>query len=172
SLQPPRYPAWWRIPMGRISTWALIAVLTVSGGCASSGEMVIDVHAPSEQTRASIGDWSRLYQLSAGVEVLVDVDRSDARAGKIASASDPDLTLVGQAPISRASISRVSRVQSLSKLRAGKGAAIGFGIAVFTLVASGGIFWQPIVGYPIVGGLIGSGSAIGVTRQTVVYQRR
>lgn len=158
--------------MGRITTWTLVGVLSVSGGCASSGEMVIDVHAPSDQARASIGDWSRLGQLAAGTEVLVDVDQSDARFGKVLSISDTDLTLSGASPIPRASITRVSRVQSLSKLRAGKGAAIGFGLGLFVLVASGGIFWQPMIGYPLVGAGIGSGSAIGVTRQTIVYQRR
>ena len=158
--------------MGRITTWTLVGVLAVSGGCASSGEMVIDVHAPSDQARAAIGDWSRLHQLPAGTEVLVDVDQSDARFGKVQSISDAGLTLIGDSTIPRASISRVSRVQSLSKLRAVKGAAIGFGIGVFVLVATGGLFWQPLIGYPLVGGAIGSGSAIGVTRQTVVYQRR
>jgi hypothetical protein len=158
--------------MGRIATWSLIAVMTVSGGCASSGEMVIDVHAPSEQTRASIGDWSRLRQVSAGTGVLVDVDDSDVRFGKISSISNTDLTLTGAPPIPRASISRVRRVQSLSKLRAGKGAAIGFGLGVLTLVATAGLVWQPLVGYPLLGAGIGSGSAIGVERQTVVYQRR
>jgi hypothetical protein len=157
--------------MGRITTWALIGVLTVSGGCAS-GEMVIDVHAPSEQTRASIGDWSRLHGLSAGAEILVDVDESDIRFGRVSSISDTDLTLTGAPPIPRASISRVRRVQSLSRLRAGKGAAIGVGLGVLTLVATAGLVWQPLVGYPLLGGWIGSGSAIGVTRQTVVYQRR
>jgi hypothetical protein len=63
-------------------------------------------------------------------------------------------------------------VQSLSRLRAGKGAAIGVGLGVLTLVATAGLVWQPLVGYPLLGGWIGSGSAIGVTRQTVVYQRR
>jgi hypothetical protein len=43
---------------------------------------------------------------------------------------------------------------------------------VLTLVATAGLVWQPLVGYPLLGGWIGSGSAIGVTRQTVVYQRR
>ena len=158
--------------MGRISTWTLIGILTVSGGCATSGEMVIDVHAPSEQTRASIGDWSRLRRLSSGAEVLVDVDESDLRFGKVSSISDADLTLTGAPPIPRASISRVRRVQSLSRLRAGKGAAIGVGLGVLALVATGGVFWQPMIGYPLIGAGIGSGSAIGVTRQTVVYQRR
>ena len=158
--------------MGRIITWTLAGVLTISSGCASSGEMVIDVHAPSDQTRASIGDWSRLQQLSAGTEVLVDVDQSEERFGKVSAISDAGLTLTGAPLIPRASINRVSRVQSLSKLRAGKGAAIGFGLGVFVLVATGGLLWQPMIGYPLVGGAIGSGSAIGVTRQTVVYQRR
>lgn len=158
--------------MGRITTWSLIGVLTVSGGCASSGEMVIDVHAPSEQTRASIGDWSRLRRVSAGTEVLVDVDESDARFGKISSISDGNLTLTGAQPIPRGSVIRVRRVQSLSRLRAGKGAAIGFGFGLLALVATGGVFWQPLIGYPLLGAGIGSGSAIGVTRQTVLYQRR
>jgi hypothetical protein len=157
--------------MGRITTWALIGVLTVSGGCAS-GEMVIDVHAPSEQTRASIEDWSRLHGLSAGAEILVDVDESDIRFGRVSSISDTDLTLTGAPPIPRASISRVRRVQSLSRLRAGKGGAIGLGLGVLTLVATAGLVWQPLVGYPLLGAWIGSGSAIGVERQTVVYQRR
>jgi hypothetical protein len=158
--------------MGRIPAWALIGVLTVSGGCASSGEMVIDVHAPSEQTLASIGDWSRLHRLSAGTNVLVDVDQSDVRFGKVSSISETGLTLTDGPLIPRAAISRVRRVQSLSKLRAGKGAAIGFGLGLFALVATGGVFWQPMVGYPLLGAGIGSGSAIGVTRETVVYQRR
>lgn len=158
--------------MGRITTWTLIGVLSVSGGCASSGEMVIDVHAPSDQARASIGDWNRLRQLPAGTEILVDIDQADARFGNVLSISDTGLTLTGTSPIPRASISRVSRVQSLSKLRAGKGAAIGFGVGLFVLVATGGLFWQPMIGYPLVGAGIGSGSAIGVTRQTIVYQRR
>src|SRR5262249_4957976 len=117
-------------------------------------------------------DWNRLHQLSEGVEVLVDVDQSDPRSGKISSISDSELTLMGQSPISRASISRVSRVQSLSKLRAGKGAAIGFGVGLFVLVVTDGLLWQPVVAYPLVGAGIGSGSAIGVTRQTVIYQRK
>jgi hypothetical protein len=134
--------------------------------------MMIDVHAPSEQTRASIGDWSRLQQLSAGAEVLVDVDASDVRFGKVSSISDSGLTLTGAPPIPRGSISRVRRMQSLSRLRAGKGAAIGLGLGVLALAATGGLFWQPMIAYPLVGAGIGSGSAIGVTRQTVVYQRR
>lgn len=158
--------------MGRMTTWSLIWVLTVSGGCASSGEMVIDVHAPSEQTRASIGEWSRLGRLSAGTDVLVDVDDSDVHVGTVSSISDAGLTLTGASLIPRASISRVRRVQSLSRLRAGKGAAIGLGLGVLGVVATGGAFWQPLLGYPLLGGWIGSGSAIGVTRQTVVYQRR
>ena len=64
--------------MGRITTWALIGVLTVSGGCAS-GEMIVDVHTPSERTVATIGDWSRLDRLHAGAEVVIDVDESDVR---------------------------------------------------------------------------------------------
>jgi hypothetical protein len=155
-----------------MAAWSLIGVLTVSGGCASSGEMVIDVHAPSEQTRASIGEWSRLYRVRAGTDVLVDVDDSDVRFGKVASISDSALTLTGAAPIARESIRQVRRAQSLSALRAGKGAAIGFGIGLFALVATGGVIWQPLAAYPLVGAGIGSGSAIGVTRQTVLYQRK
>ncbi|HKV98714.1 MAG TPA: hypothetical protein VJN96_02760 [Vicinamibacterales bacterium] len=158
--------------MGRIATWSLVGVLTVSGGCASSGEMVIDVHAASEQTRASIGDWTRLYRVPAGTDVLVDVDDSDVRFGKISSISDGGLTLTGASMIPRTSISQVRRTQSLSKLRAGKGGAIGFGIGLFALVVTGGVVWQPLVAYPLVGAGIGSGSAIGVTRQTVLYQRK
>ncbi len=157
--------------MGRIMTWALIVGFTFSAGCAS-GEMIVDVHAPSVQTVATIDDWSRLDRLHAGTEVVIDVDDSDAVYGRVLSVSDASVTLTGRAPIPRASIQRVARVQSLSKLRAGKGTAIGFGFGVLTLVATAGLVWQPLVGYPLLGAGIGSGSAIGVERQTVVYQRR
>jgi hypothetical protein len=40
------------------------------------------------------------------------------------------------------------------------------------VAATGGLFWQPIVGDPLLGATIGASSAIGVKRQTVVYQRR
>ena len=158
--------------MGRTATWALIGVLTASGGCGTSGEMIVDVHTPSARTVATIDDWSRVARLHAGADVVIDVDASDAVYGKVLSVSDDAVTLTGHAPISRASIQRVARVQSLSKLRAGKGTAIGFGFGVLTLVATAGLVWQPLVGYPLLGAGIGSGSAIGVERQTVVYQRR
>ena len=157
--------------MSRISAWALIGVLTVSGGCAS-GEMIVDVHTASARTVATIGDWSRLDRLHAGAEVVIDVDESDVVYGNVLSVSDASVTLTGRAPIPRGSIQRIARVQSLSRLRAGKGSAIGFGFGVLTLVATAGLVWQPLVGYPLLGAGIGSGSAIGVTRQTVVYQRR
>ena len=158
--------------MGRISAWTLIGILTVSGGCATSGEMVIDVHAPSEQTRASIGDWSRLRRLSSGAEVLVDVDESDLRFGKVSSISDAEPHADGRA----ADSTRIDQSRQAcavpQQAGAGKGAAIGVGLGVLALVATGGVFWQPMIGYPLIGAGIGSGSAIGVTRQTVVYQRR
>jgi hypothetical protein len=157
--------------MGRISTWALIGIFTVTTGC-GSGLIMTDVHTPSDEALAAATDWAELNRLSPGTTVLVDVDESGAVRGKIAAVSAAALTVTGHAPIPRASIQRVSRLQSLSRQRARRGAAIGFGIGVFVLAATGGLFWQPVVGYPLLGAGIGSGSAIGVTRQTVVYQRR
>jgi len=157
--------------MGRISTWALIGIFAVTTGC-GSGQIMIDVHTPSEEALAAAGEWNQLYRLQPGTFVVVDVDSSEAVRGKVAEVSDGALTVTGHAPMSRASIQRVSRVQSLSRLRAVRGTAIGFGLGAFVTVATGGLFWQALISYPLAGAAIGSSSAIGVKRQTVVYQRR
>ena len=157
--------------MGRLSRWALIGIFTVTTGC-GSGRIMTDVHTPSDEALAAAADWNELKRLPPDATVLVDIDDADAVRGKTAAFSNIALTVTGHAPIPRPSIQRVSRLQSLSRQRAGRGAAIGFGLGVFALVATGGLFWQPVVGYPLIGAWIGSGSAIGVTRQTVVYERR
>ena len=157
--------------MGRMSTWVLIGVFTVTTGCAS-GQIVTDVHTPSADALSAASNWSGLDRLPAGADVLVGVDPSRVIRGKLVSISDSSLTVTREPSIPRASIQRVTRVQSLSRLRAGKGALIGFGFGVLALAATGGVFWQPMVGDTLLGAGIGAGPAIGVTRQTVVYERR
>jgi len=157
--------------MGRMSTWALIGVFAATTAC-GSGQIMIDVHTPSEEALAAAGEWSELHRLQAGTFVIVDVDSKEAVRGNVVEVSDTALTVTGDAPISRASIQRVSRVQSLSRLRALRGTAIGFGLGAFVTVATGGLLWQALVMYPLAGAGIGSSSAIGVKRQTVVYQRK